>query len=99
MPYLLSPALEVTGSRSQQNIVGMPVQAKDSGTNGLFNVFAHPPKEKKANENILQDSPKSMKYSKNQPLPMPKHISSAPHTLFPNLSYSLLQSMNFIWLN
>lgn len=47
MLYLLSPALEVTGSRSQQNIVGMPVQAKDSGTNGLFNVFAHPPKLRK----------------------------------------------------
>lgn len=44
MLYFLSPALEVTGSRCQQNIVGVPVQAKDSGTNGLFNVFAHPPK-------------------------------------------------------
>jgi len=47
MLYFLSPALEVTGSRSQQNIVGVPVQAKDSGTNRLFNVFAHPPKIKK----------------------------------------------------
>lgn len=71
--YSLSPALEVTGSSSQQNVVGVPVQAEDSGTDGLFNVLAHPPnlKEKRRfiDENILLDSPKPKKYaSKRSPL-------------------------------
>lgn len=38
-----SPALEVTGARSQEHVVGVPVQAEDSGANGLLDVLAHPP--------------------------------------------------------
>lgn len=38
-----TPALEVTGSSSQQDIVGMPVQAEDGGTDWLLDVLAHPP--------------------------------------------------------
>lgn len=38
-----SPALEVTGARGQQHIVGVPVQAEDRGANGLLDVLAHPP--------------------------------------------------------
>lgn len=39
------PALEITGACSQEHIVGMPVQAEDSGADGLFDVFAHPPRQ------------------------------------------------------
>jgi hypothetical protein len=39
------PAFEVTGACSQQNIVGMPVQAEDCGADRLLNVLAHPPKK------------------------------------------------------
>ena len=42
-PRLLPPALEVAGSRGQQDVVGMPIQAEDRGADGLFNVLAHPP--------------------------------------------------------
>ena len=42
-PRLLPPAFEVAGSRSQQDVVGMPIQAEDRGADGLFNVLAHPP--------------------------------------------------------
>ena len=34
---------EVAGSRGQQDVVGMPIQAEDGGVDGLFNVLAHPP--------------------------------------------------------
>ena len=42
-PRLLPPAFEVAGSRGQQDVVGMPIQAEDRGADGLFNVLAHPP--------------------------------------------------------
>lgn len=38
-----SPALEVTGACSQEHVVGVPVEAEDSGADGLFDVLAHPP--------------------------------------------------------
>lgn len=37
------PAFEVTGSSSQQDIVGMPVQTEDGGTDRLLDVLAYPP--------------------------------------------------------
>lgn len=39
----LSPALEVAGACGQEHVVGVPVQAEDSGANGLLDVLAHPP--------------------------------------------------------
>lgn len=44
--HLSPPALEVTWACSQQNVVGMPVQAEDRGANWLLNVLAHPPKKR-----------------------------------------------------
>lgn len=39
----LIPAFEVTGSSGQQDIIGMPVQAEDSGAYWLLDVLTHPP--------------------------------------------------------
>lgn len=37
------PAFEVTGSSSQQDIVGMPVQSEDGGADRLLDVLTYPP--------------------------------------------------------
>lgn len=41
--YVVIPALEVTGSGCQQDIIRMPVQAEDGGAYRLLNVLTHPP--------------------------------------------------------
>lgn len=37
------PAFEITRSSSQEDVVGVPVQAQDSRANGLLNVLTNPP--------------------------------------------------------
>ena len=37
------PAFEVTGAGGQQDVVRMPVQTEDGGTDGLLDVLADPP--------------------------------------------------------
>lgn len=45
------PAFEIARARSQQDVVGVPVQAQDSRANGLLNVLTNPP-----GKQIEQDS-------------------------------------------
>lgn len=62
---LSQPAFEITRSSSQQDIVGVPVQAKDSRANGLLNVLTNPPGKpneqyllyRKALENLREINP------------------------------------------
>lgn len=41
--HICVPAFEVTGSSSQQDVVGMPVQTEDGGADRLLDVLTHPP--------------------------------------------------------
>lgn len=46
VPQILIPAFEVTGTSSQQDVIGMPVKTEDGGADRLLDVLAHPPVDK-----------------------------------------------------